>query len=256
MAGSRESDPIARDATAQPRGELLDAISEDRGVILDLIHALPHPDERREVIDGVHAIERQSHRGAVSHVPHDQLHVLVQIRRAAPLRAVDLGDQAIEDSNLVPRTKQLVCEVRADEAGATGDEDLLGQDNVLSRRLLERCRAIVTTAASAAEAFDLLRGSPRPDVIVSDIGMPDEGPRHCRVQLPMTASTTCAARPSRSASCTAMAARHAGPRSQAGSSREPHRALPRANSVLPDAGRSSSKAVHTAAPYARWAVAA
>ncbi len=43
--------------------------------------------------------------------------------------------------------------------------------------LLKQCGARVTTAASAAEAFALLRegeAGARPDVLVSDIGMPDE----------------------------------------------------------------------------------
>jgi CheY-like chemotaxis protein len=43
----------------------------------------------------------------------------------------------------------------------------------LVRRLLEDCEAVVTTAASAAEAVELIEASP-PDVLVSDIGMPNE----------------------------------------------------------------------------------
>ena len=43
----------------------------------------------------------------------------------------------------------------------------------LVKRLLEDRQATVRTAGSAAEAFDLLR-SERPDVLVSDLGMPDE----------------------------------------------------------------------------------
>jgi signal transduction histidine kinase len=43
----------------------------------------------------------------------------------------------------------------------------------LLRTVLEHCRAAVTTAASASEAFALLRDG-RPDVLVSDIGMPGE----------------------------------------------------------------------------------
>jgi PAS domain S-box-containing protein len=43
----------------------------------------------------------------------------------------------------------------------------------LVKRLLEDCRASVTTAASGSEATDLLQQS-RFDVLVSDIGMPDE----------------------------------------------------------------------------------
>ena len=43
----------------------------------------------------------------------------------------------------------------------------------LIRTVLEHCHALVTTAGSAAEALESLR-SEIPDVIVSDIGMPDE----------------------------------------------------------------------------------
>lgn len=43
----------------------------------------------------------------------------------------------------------------------------------LLRRLLEECDAKVSTASTAVEAFSLLR-SERPDVLVSDVGMPGE----------------------------------------------------------------------------------
>lgn len=43
----------------------------------------------------------------------------------------------------------------------------------LVKRLLEDCKAAVTTAASAREALDTLKTS-RPDILVSDIGMPGE----------------------------------------------------------------------------------
>ena len=41
------------------------------------------------------------------------------------------------------------------------------------RRVLEEREAEVITAASAAHAFELIRTAP-PDVLVSDLGMPDE----------------------------------------------------------------------------------
>jgi PAS domain S-box-containing protein len=43
----------------------------------------------------------------------------------------------------------------------------------LIKRVLEECKAVVTTAASAQEALERLRDD-RPDVLVSDIGMPGE----------------------------------------------------------------------------------
>jgi PAS domain S-box-containing protein len=55
------------------------------------------------------------------------------------------------------------------------DDEVDARDLVAT--LLSQCGARVTTAASAAEAFMLLRqgeAGERPDVLVSDIGMPDE----------------------------------------------------------------------------------
>jgi CheY-like chemotaxis protein/two-component sensor histidine kinase len=43
----------------------------------------------------------------------------------------------------------------------------------LVKRFLEDCKAMVATAASTAEALELIRADP-PDVLVSDIGMPGE----------------------------------------------------------------------------------
>jgi CheY-like chemotaxis protein len=43
----------------------------------------------------------------------------------------------------------------------------------LIRRVLEDCDAVVSTAESAAQGLELLQ-SHRPDVLVSDIGMPEE----------------------------------------------------------------------------------
>ena len=43
----------------------------------------------------------------------------------------------------------------------------------LLKRLLENCEAVVTTAASASEALEALRRA-KPDVVISDIGMPGE----------------------------------------------------------------------------------
>jgi CheY-like chemotaxis protein len=51
------------------------------------------------------------------------------------------------------------------------DDELDARD--LIKRLLEDCKAIVATASSSQEAFDQLRAD-RPDVLVSDIGMPNE----------------------------------------------------------------------------------
>jgi CheY-like chemotaxis protein len=62
-------------------------------------------------------------------------------------------------------------------ADLTGVRVLVVDDEVDARELfamvLESCGAAVTIAASAAEAFAALRRE-RPDVLVSDIGMPGE----------------------------------------------------------------------------------
>jgi PAS domain S-box-containing protein len=73
---------------------------------------------------------------------------------------------------LLPRTRLRECEL----IDLTGVRVLLVDDEPdareLLRRVLARCRAKVLTAASAAEALEIVRRE-RPDVLVSDIGMPD-----------------------------------------------------------------------------------
>ena len=62
-------------------------------------------------------------------------------------------------------------------ASITGVKVLVVDDEpdarALVKRLLENCKAVVATAASAAEAFERLQ-SERPEVLVSDVGMPGE----------------------------------------------------------------------------------
>ncbi|MGI8494711.1 MAG: response regulator [Pyrinomonadaceae bacterium] len=59
----------------------------------------------------------------------------------------------------------------------TGLRVLLVDDEADSRELLkiilEKCEADITTASSAAEAFELFQNA-QFDIIISDIGMPDE----------------------------------------------------------------------------------
>ena len=80
-----------------------------------------------------------------------------------PVRRHPRGDGATVDPVSCSRMSGLRVLVVDDEADARG----------LVRRLLSDCDALVTTAGSAAEAMEQLRRS-RPDVLVSDIGMPGE----------------------------------------------------------------------------------
>ena len=65
----------------------------------------------------------------------------------------------------------------AEEASLSGLHILVVDDDVDTleavRQLLEQCGARVSTASSAADAFQALTGEP-PDVLLSDIGMPGE----------------------------------------------------------------------------------
>ena len=73
--------------------------------------------------------------------------------------------------------------VLASESGVTCPHELAGlkilciddepDARELLRNVLEHCKATVTTAATVAEALEMLAHA-KPDVIVSDIGMPDE----------------------------------------------------------------------------------
>jgi hypothetical protein len=90
---------------------------------------------------------------------------IVPVRTAAAPPPASRGQADLEiDGQCPPEVEGLRVLVIDDESDSRD----------VTKATLERCRIIVTTAASASEAFELLRGSPRPDVIVSDIGMPDE----------------------------------------------------------------------------------
>jgi hypothetical protein len=113
---------LAAERLEQDRGAEL----VDRGVLRDLVHALPDADRGRQVDDRVDRAalgQRPAHRQRVAHVAAHQLDLGSEVGRA-PLRlAVDLGQQAVEDPDPVPPLQQEVGEVRADEAGAAGDQD-------------------------------------------------------------------------------------------------------------------------------------
>jgi hypothetical protein len=102
------------------------------GVLGLLVHALPHADARCEVDDRVDALERTADDLLVADVSGDQLDVGCEV--LGPLRlgvAVHLVDEDVERADGVARAEQLVGDVRADEPGATGDEDPLGHPGTL-----------------------------------------------------------------------------------------------------------------------------
>ncbi len=70
----------------------------------------------------------------------------------------------------VPVTPDLCADISGIKVLVVDDEP---DSRALLKRLLEDCNAIVSVAASAEEAMKLLQAE-RPDVIVSDIGMPRE----------------------------------------------------------------------------------
>ncbi len=77
----------------------------------------------------------------------------------APAEAVEFASQAAPGDDIAG-VKILIV-----------DDD--PDTRALLRRLLEGCDAVVTVASSASEALDLLRAE-RPDILISDIGMPSE----------------------------------------------------------------------------------
>jgi len=85
--------------------------------------------------DGVDAVEPAPDRILVANVAGEELDAAREIRRRP---VVDLRMQRVERANAVAARKQLVGEMRADEAGAAGYEDVLRQ---LPARRARRPRA-------------------------------------------------------------------------------------------------------------------
>ncbi len=94
-------------------------------VVRHLVHALAHAHCRREVVDRVHALERIAHRGRVAHVANDEFDVGLQVVGPAAAVAMHLRRKVVENANAIAVGEKLVCEMRADETGAAGDENLL-----------------------------------------------------------------------------------------------------------------------------------
>ncbi len=116
-------------------------VEEDRGaahVVVhvghDRVHGLPHPDLRREVNDGAHARQRAVHGRRVADGGVHQLHAGRQVARAGGADAVHLGLERVEHAHGGAAREERVHEVRADEAGAAGDEDGGGNHGAVNLR--------------------------------------------------------------------------------------------------------------------------
>jgi len=94
----------------------------DRCVALDLVHRLAHADGGSEVHDGVDTVERTPDSFMVADVSDLQLDLAVEVIGPAA-DGMNLGIEVVEGSDLVPLGQKPVGEVRADEAGAAGDEN-------------------------------------------------------------------------------------------------------------------------------------
>ena len=85
----------------------------------DLVHRLPDAHLGGEVDDAVDALQRPVQRIAVADVAADQLGAL---RRQPHGVLVDLRHEGVEQPDGVAAGDQLVGDVAADKAGASGDE--------------------------------------------------------------------------------------------------------------------------------------
>jgi hypothetical protein len=106
----------------------------DRRAPLDLVHRLPDADGGREVDDRVDAVEGIPHRITVAHVAGLELHLRVEVVRRLAVR-VHLRVEVVERAHLVAVGEEPVGEVRADEAGAAGDQDIHGAREATSAGL-------------------------------------------------------------------------------------------------------------------------
>jgi hypothetical protein len=86
----------------------------------------PDADLGREVDDAVDSLHCLGDGVAVANVGADQFHLLRKILRPLAI-PMDLLDQAIEHSNLMPPAQQFPANGTPDEAGAAGDQNLFWQ---------------------------------------------------------------------------------------------------------------------------------
>ena len=88
-------------------------------VVGDVADVGAEADHRRLVADVIDAAQRAGHGRAVAHVALDELGRRIEVVRAG---GVGGGMQPVEDPHVVAAREQRVDDVRADEAGAAGDE--------------------------------------------------------------------------------------------------------------------------------------
>ncbi|AMK17363.1 hypothetical protein K663_04890 [Sphingobium sp. MI1205] len=90
--------------------------------------------------DGIDPLQRLLNGMTITKVAALKLHLVVQIRRPFPF-AVNLLDQAVEHTHLVPPPQQFATDGAADETGAARDKYFLhGQSPVMSVQIV---RAII-----------------------------------------------------------------------------------------------------------------
>ena len=93
----------------------------DRGVMLDLIHALADADRSRQMRHHVDPGKCLAELVAITNIAGDQLGLGIQISRSFAV-LVDLRVETIENPHPVSGAQKLSGEVRPDETGAPDDQ--------------------------------------------------------------------------------------------------------------------------------------
>ena len=91
------------------------------GIPLDLVHRLADTDGGGEMHESIDALQCPLHGVAVADVALDPFDIGSQIVGPA---VVNLGIERVEHPHVVAGRKQAIDEMRADEAGATCDQDM------------------------------------------------------------------------------------------------------------------------------------
>ena len=137
-------------------------------VALDLVHGLPDADGCRKMKEAIDALQCFLHGVVVANVAFDPLDVVGEIVGPA---AVNLGIERVEHPHHVASRKQTIDAMRADEAGATRDQDshLFGGYQARRRRAAQRhCRAVdQARAAMARKRVPLAGAGERVDRLVN-----------------------------------------------------------------------------------------
>jgi hypothetical protein len=81
------------------------------------------------VVDRVYAVERRLDRIPIADVAHDELDLQAEVVRATALRAMYLRCEVIERPDAMALAQEFVGDMRADEPGSTGDEDVTMRHN-------------------------------------------------------------------------------------------------------------------------------